>query len=324
MKTTWIKLGIVVLIVGLAAMGCEEAGTASGPSVDGVDTAQLTETADESSLTSISGTGIAPTDKTQVLDTIGSGIDLMISVFEDYTDANPDWEPTTGTLELTPEDLFDLDQPPTEAGITGTLDGEEFDFSEVGFGTSGTMEVSGTAGVAATMTWREFTDEFGWTEYYPDFIDVTSTFENVTADMTGIDDSDTVFVPAGRLAMSANANVQVDPSYDGDGFVTQVGAAYAVSAVAQLAISVDSTSEFDYTGNFVVEMSLGVNDQLVLSEAMFEDEQALEEYLEARVNQVNLTLTVKHWNNAGDELLETYTYSQQEIFDYISSQASDL
>lgn len=323
MKTRWIKLGIVVLIVGLAAMGCEEAGTASGPSVDGVDTAQLSETADESSLTSISGTGISPTNKTQVLDTIGSGIDLMISVFEDYTDANPDWEPTTGTLQLTPEGLFDLDAPPTEAGVTGTLDGEEFDFSGL-LGTSGTMDVSGTAGVTATMTWRETTDELGDTYYDPDFIDVTSTFEDVTADMTDIDDLGTVFVPAGRLAMSANANVQVDPSYDANGFVTQVSAAYAVSAVAQLAISVDSTSAFDYTGNFVAEMSLGVDDQLVLSEAMFEDQQALEDYLEARVNQVNLTLTVEHWNDAGDALLQTYEYSRQDIFDYISSQASDF
>ena len=317
MKTTWIKLGIVVLIIGLAAMGCEEAGTASGPSVDGVDTAQLTAGVDSSDLADISDyEGSVPADEGEVLEAIGSGLAVIFASFSDYTESND--PPETGIV-TDPTDLFtadyDLEPFPNSFSITANITNEDLDMSS-GTSNTGILRASGEAGISVDLTLSE--NDVG-----PERLEVESSLDEIDIEVSspvtynGFDDVPDVTVVGGRVAMAINANVDADPAYDGTGEMTNLSAAYAMSSIIRIAISVGGNAGYTGpVGNYIAELQLGDSETIVLTEAMLADEtgELLSQYLEQVIEPNVFSLTVDRYNDAGTSVEQQYgPYSVDDI-----------
>ncbi len=313
MRRTWFGIVTIAAMVVALLIACDNPtnGDAStGPSVDGVGEVTLTETVDPSDLGTVAG-GTPPTGKNEVLDAIIAGVGLIGLNVGDFLSANDEWEPTSGQFTVTPEDLFDLQDIPESIGVTGSLTDETLDFAD-GTGNTGTISVSGSADAQASIAWDENIGDAGAFRRVDLEASLGEVIVTVSDARNGLED---VFVPAAKLAMAVNANLEIVPTYDVDGVPIQIDAAYATSAIILLAISVDSSLSSDPTGNFIASFGFGDDETISITEAMFEDPDALADYLEQRIQPNVLELAVERYDNDGD-LQETYTYSRSDLLDY--------
>lgn len=315
MNKIWIRLGIVVLVVTLAALGCDSGTGATGPSVTGVDPASLSATVDTSDLSDVSGgQGLSPTTKTQVLDTIGSGMEILFENLDDFMMAN-DWEPTPDSYSTIPSNLFELPEPPDSFSLMGSFSGETINFA-TNTGNIGTLVGSGIVDLSGTLSWNDSLDT-------AERVTVQSSLDEVVVDVTDAANQlvSNLSVPSAALAMAINANLDVDPTYDGEGFVTSLDATYAMSAIVRLAISVESSNSLDYDGNFILTLELGDSETIAVTEELMEDPAAFSDYLDARIQPNILTLTIQQYSDDKTTPETLYTYSKQDILDYLETEA---
>lgn len=315
MKKALLRFLVIIGAVLVAIVACDNpAGSDdSGPDVDGVDAASLSADVSSDDLGTVGG-GTAPTDKFEVLDSIGLGLEVVGINVEDFLDYNYDWEPVTGTLTIDPEDLFELEEAPDgPISISGSLEDESMDFTQSFYDNDGTATISGTFNVTATVPWNETVDS-------PSSVTVTSSLDEVVAEVVDVtNEYETVFVPAGKLALAVNANLEAIPTYDAEGYVTRMEGAYAISAILRLAITVDSSDSEDTTGNYILRVELGDAEDIVITEAMMEDDDVLGDYLDERIVPDVLEITVDVYDSAGTTVVDTYTYSKQDLIDYFES-----
>ena len=220
--------------------------------------------------------------------------------------APEDWEPSNGEVTLNPSDPTQFETA-EEMYIEVGFSGETFSSSSGSGDYTGTAEGGASVVVDATQTPGD---------YGPETLDVEG---EITADLSVTEgivyaQTDLPDVPGGAIHAAFNLDGTGDPTYYSSGGLKSLLLDYATSARLSAAVSVVDAPVGGSTesGHFLISFSYDDTVELDITETLLGDESALADYLESKIS-TDFTLTIDVYDNAGDNLADSYTYTADEL-----------
>ncbi len=324
-------LALLLLLAGLLLVtGCSSNGGdggGGGVSAGSVEEVSLAGTAGTADFQSFSTSISLPASKEEALESAINGIGLLGYTVVSYMEEHPDWEPTSGSYSMTPENPEDFETA-SAISIDASMSNESLNLT---FTDSYDQPFNGSATMSAVLNMDASKSDVVDTDgsHYPDRISGSAGLSGAQVSFSGIEapgDVDFGYIESlgGKVFLGANANIDVDPKWrnGSDGYLEMyaVDAAFGVSVAVSAALSIDDNQSGEYAGgNYLIQASYLDTATLQITETLMNDPDALGQYLEGALDGGDFSFSITVYDDTPAEVA-SYTYTVDWLTTYFESQ----